>query len=327
MSLPSPPGGTGSVPSATPESLRARAVALGEYGSPSDERELEGLLKSDAPAVRRAAASACGKLIARSPDLRRVLVVPLASAVAKESRPQVLQYLLKALRRCADVLMVPQLDALQDIVRNPGFPSYVRDAANETIAAAEAAAEKARARRKHWCSRCRRIVSEEEERRSVARYGKPYCFHCFEEKTHEDARFEGDVEAAKRLRTTDEVAVQSRGEKRIGDWLAAKGIAYRYDERMMVAGGDRIRPDFYLPEFDLYIEYWGMDTPEYVASRQRKQVLYQRERKKLISLSYRDFDHLEEVLTEKLSRHVPSLSIGGEKTGWAAVSWETGRGW
>ena len=321
----SPPGGTGSVPSAF-ESLRARAVALGEAGDSSALRELERLLKSPAPAVRRAAASACGKLIGRASDLRRLLVVPLASAAAQETRPQVLQYLLKSLRRCADVLMATQVDSLQDIARNPGFPAYVRDAANETISAAEAAAEKARARLKHWCARCRRIVSEEDATRSVARYGKPYCFHCFEEKTHEDARFEVDVEAAKRLRTTDEVAVQSRGEKRIGDWLSAQGIAYRYDERVMVAGGDRIRPDFYLPEFDLYIEYWGMSTPEYVASRQRKQILYQREKKKLISLSYRDFDRLEDALAEKLSRHIPALATEA-KTGWDAIQWESGRGW
>ena len=115
------------------------------------------------------------------------------------------------------------------------------------------------------------------------------------------------MEAAKRLRTVDEVAVQSRGERRIGNWLAAKGIAYRYDERMVVAGGLRIRPDFYLPEFDLYVEYWGMGTPEYVANMRRKQVLYQREGKKLISLGYRDFDRLEQLLEEKLSRYVPSL--------------------
>lgn len=25
-----------------------------------------------------------------------------------------------------------------------------------------------------------------------------------------------------------------------------------------------IRPDFYLPEFDVYIEFWGMDTPAYL---------------------------------------------------------------
>lgn len=294
---------------ASPEAevSRARAVVLGEVGASSDARELEGLLKSPFPAVRRAAASALGKLIDRAPDLRGLLVVPLTAAVEKEARPQVLQYLLKTLRKCADRLTVLQLDVLRDVVRNPNHPAYVRDAANETIAAAEAAEERRRARLKHWCTRCRRVVSEEEAMRSRAKYGKVYCFHCFEEKMHEDALFETNVEAAKRLRTVDEVAVQSRGEKRIGDWLAAKGIAYRYDARVLMAGGDRIRPDFYLPEFDLYIEYWGMDTPAYVANRQKKQILYQRERKRLISLSFRDFDRLEDVLAEKLSRQIPNL--------------------
>ena len=289
------------------EALRARVVALGNGGRSDDYRELEPLLKHPAPAVRRAAASALGKLIDRSPDIRSLLVVPLASAAAKETRPQTLQYQLKALRKCAGFLLEIQLDVVRDIVRNPNWPPYVRDAANEVMSAAETAAEKRRARLKHWCARCRRIVSETEEKRSVAKYGKAYCFHCFEEKMHEDARFESDVESAKRLRTVDEVAVQSQGERRIGDWLAAKGIDYRYDERVMISGGDRIRPDFYLPEFDLYIEYWGMNTPEYVASRQRKQILYQREKKKLISLSFRDFDNLEEILEMKLSRHIPNL--------------------
>lgn len=36
-----------------------------------------------------------------------------------------------------------------------------------------------------------------------------------------------------------------------------------------------VRPDFYLPEFDLYIEYWGMDTEEYVDNMRKKQFHYQ----------------------------------------------------
>ena len=112
------------------------------------------------------------------------------------------------------------------------------------------------------------------------------------------------VEEAKRLRTVNEVAVQSQGERRIGDWLALHGIDYRYDERLMIAKDTRIRPDFYLPEFDLYIEYWGMDTPEYVENMRRKRILYQQARKKLISISYRDFDRIELVLSEKLSKYM-----------------------
>ena len=289
------------------ESLRARVVELGNNGSAADARELADQLKSPFPMVRRAAASALGKLLERAPDLAGTLVPPLTVAIGREERPQVLQYMLKAIRRCEGELTVLQLDVLRDVARNPNHPQYVRVAASEAAAAGEAAARRREARLRHWCARCRKVVGEDEARRSIDRYGKPYCHHCLLEKEHEDAQFATDVEKAKRLRTLDEVAVQSRGERRIGDWLAAKGIAYRYDERMVVAGGVRIRPDFYLPEFDLYIEYWGMDTPEYVANMRKKQVLYQREGKKLISLGYRDFDRLEQLLEEKMSRYVPSI--------------------
>lgn len=287
--------------------MRRRAVELGNAGAAAGVGELEALLKSPAPMVRRAAASALGKLISRDSGLSAMLVGSLAAAAERESHPQVLQYLMKAMRLCAKDMMVFHLDILRDVARNPGFPAYVRDAANEAVAAGDAAAKERESRLKHWCARCHKVVTEEESRQGIDKYGKPYCFHCLEEKIHEDELFVVNVEAAKKLRTVDEVAVQSKGERRIGDWLAKKGIAYRYDERMIIAGDTRIRPDFYLPEFDLYIEYWGMNTPEYLANMKKKQFLYQRERKKLISLSYRDFDRLEQLLQEKLSRYVPSL--------------------
>ena len=94
------------------------------------------------------------------------------------------------------------------------------------------------------------------------------------------------------------------GEKRIANWLAAQKIAYIYDERYRIAEGDLIRPDFYLPEFDIYIEYWGMDTPEYNANHQKKLWLYQRAGKKLVSISFQDLPNLEAVLSLKLSRYI-----------------------
>ena len=96
--------------------------------------------------------------------------------------------------------------------------------ATELPEAVEEEARRREAHLRHWCARCRKVVGEEEARRSIDRYGKPYCHHCLQEKEHEDAQFTTDVEEAKRLRTFDEVAVQSRGERRIGDWLAAKGL-------------------------------------------------------------------------------------------------------
>ena len=286
------------------ERLKQRALELGNAGSRLAYRELLELLKSEFPIVRKTAASALDKLLAREPGLSDVCKVDLIVAIGKESGEQTLQFMLRAAAKCAKDLNRIDLDILRDIARNPSHKDYVRQAASEAIARGEGETRDETARLRHWCTRCRRSISFEESRRGIARYGKPYCRHCLEERIHEDANFEANVETAKRLRTTDEVAVQSQGERRIGNWLAANDIAYQYDERITVAGDFRMRPDFYLPEFDIYIEYWGMDTPEYLANMRKKRILYQRERKKLISLTPDDLENLEETLRLKLSRYI-----------------------
>lgn len=286
------------------EQLRKHAVELGNTGSGEAWRELAGLLSSEYPVVRKAAASALDKLLGREASLAGLCKVPLLSAISRESGEQTLQFMLRAAAKCARHLNRVDLDILRDIARSPAHKDYVRLAASEAVACGEGATQDETARLRHWCTRCRRPISKEESQRGIDRYGKPYCRHCLEERIHEDANFESNVEAAKRLRTVDEVVVQSRGEQRIGNWLAQNAIAYEYDERMIIAGDTRIRPDFYLPEFDIYIEYWGMDTPEYLENMRHKRFLYQREGKRLISLSYKDFDNLEELLKLKLSRYI-----------------------
>ena len=39
-----------------------------------------------------------------------------------------------------------------------------------------------------------------------------------------------------------------------------------------------------LPEYDVYVEYWGMDTTDYKIGMMKKQKLYQQQGKRLISL-------------------------------------------
>lgn len=260
-------------------------------------------MASEFPIVRKTAAGALLKLVERSPSLAGVCRIPLYFAIEKETGEQTLQYMLKVFVFCAEFYTSEDISLLRDLARNPTHKDYVRIAASEAVARGEIAARAKEARLRHWCARCKRPVSAEDSAAGIAKYGKPYCRHCLQERAMEDLRFDRDVEAAKRLRTTDGVAVQSRGERRIGDWLAARAINYVYDERMVIAGDLAIRPDFYLPEFDVYIEYWGMNTPEYVANMEKKRFLYRRDHKKLISLSYRDLDRLEELLELKLSRY------------------------
>ena len=96
--------------------------------------------------------------------------------------------------------------------------------------------------------------------------------------------------------------MQSDGERRIADWLAANRIVYRYDARLRIIEGFQIRPDFYLPEYDVYIEYWGMDTPRYKAGMYLKQDLYMQAGKRLISLYPEDKTRLDDTLGAKLAQ-------------------------
>ena len=282
--------------------LRARALEIGNTLEASAVDELFGLLKCRFPEVRRLAASALGKLAPRHPN-EMLVTEYLAQAAETDDHPQVRQYALKALSKYPNA-SVALLDRLRDLARNPDLKDYVRTAAAEAVAAAQEANRTAYARKHHWCTRCHRRINEEDFMRGMELFGKPYCLHCLDERILESKNFEIVVNEAKAKRTEDGTAVQSQGERRIADYLSLKGVRYVYDERYRMAGDVRIRPDFYLPEFDLYIEYWGMDTPEYVENMKKKLFLYQRAGKKLISLSFRDFDRLEAILEEKLSRYI-----------------------
>ena len=281
---------------------KAKVLELGNSNRGLAAREVIPFLKSEFSEVRRLAASALRKLANAYPDAHSVAIA-LSGPALNDPHPQVQQYALKAMTAYPKESFL-YLTELKDVARNPTLKDYVRAAAAETVAAIESTQRQLDARFHHWCSRCRRNIKEDEYNISFERYGKPYCRHCFDEKLMEDKNFEATVESAKQRRTEDGTVVQSLGEKRIADFLAARHIAYIYDERIRIAGDARIRPDFYLPEFDLYIEYWGMNTPEYNDNKLQKRILYQRANKKLISLSYRELDTLEEVLAEKLSRYL-----------------------
>ena len=97
--------------------------------------------------------------------------------------------------------------------------------------------------------------------------------------------------------------MQSDGERRICEVFNAENIRYRYDERFRILDGYAIRPDFYLPEFDVYVEYWGMDTADYKIGMLKKQQLYQQQGKRLISLYPADKPRIKEALLEKLEQY------------------------
>jgi hypothetical protein len=213
--------------------------------------------------------------------------------------PQTQQYAIRALKKCGAAAKCCVQD-LRDLVRNPAPRDYVRAAAATAADAIEQACQDAAAGLAHRCQRCNGPASAGEVARSTSAFQRVYCDRCFDEVFLERRNFEMQVERNKTIAARDGTIVQSEGERRIAEWLTAHGLAYRYDAKFRIIGEFQIRPDFYLPELDVYIEYWGLATPQYKMSMYKKQLLYQQEGKRLVSVYPADLPRLGSLLSAKL---------------------------
>ncbi len=280
-------------------SLAARAKALGESADGTAFGELAALTGCESPLVRRLAASAMGKLAGLVPPGEAVAVL---RRLLGDAHPQARQYAAKALSgfgAAADAA----LPDLRDIYRNPSEKDYVKRSvllAGTTIREAMRVAE---LQAVHTCRRCNVQVDAAEYARSRHAFQRTFCDRCFDEVYLERRNFDTKVELQKTIQARDGTVVQSDGERRIAEWLHGNGIEYRYDERFRILDGYAIRPDFYLPELDVYIEYWGMDTTDYKIGMLKKKQLYQHEGKRLVSIYPEDKPRLDDVLKGKLGRY------------------------
>jgi len=287
--------------------LATRAVELGNSGDGAGLPELGELLTRDSSEVRRLAASAIGKLAGAADGTAAVAVL---RPVLRDPHPQVRQYAIKALKAYGTAAR-PVLSDLRDIAANVTEKPYNRRDAGLAVETIEEACRIADREAEHRCQRCGANVDADEYARSQRAFQRVFCDKCFDEVYLERRNFDTKVELNKTIRAADGTLVQSDGERRIAEFLQRHGVAYRYDERMRIIDGYAIRPDFYLPEFDVYIEYWGMDTIDYKIGMLKKQKLYQQQGKRLISVYREDRPQIEEVLQSKLSRYV-RLDDAGE---------------
>jgi hypothetical protein len=105
--------------------------------------------------------------------------------------------------------------------------------------------------------------------------------------------------------------VRSGAEKTIADYLYQKGIRYDYESPAYGLNGQLIsRPDFYLPDYHVYVEYWGMlevqdprKRAEYVESMNWKLGKYARNNIKCLSLYHEDLADLNKTLHDRLLVH------------------------
>lgn len=284
--------------------LSARATALGGTADPAALEELSGQLRSSSARVRRLAASALGKLAGIVPAKAAVTaLLPLL----RDAHPQVRQYAAKALGAFGNAAE-SALPDLRDLYRHPAEKDYVKRsllAAGKTIREALRIAERQAV---HACQRCGRIVAADEFARSQQAFHRCFCDHCFDEVFLDRRNWETRVELNRTVQAADGTVVQSDGEQIIAEELASLGLVFRYDNRFRIVKGYAIRPDFYLPELDLYIEYWGLeDKLDYRIGMLEKQKLYQQAGKRLLSLYAHEKPRLRETLREKLKWFVPGL--------------------
>lgn len=109
------------------------------------------------------------------------------------------------------------------------------------------------------------------------------------------------------------VQVRSRAEQRIADYFDSIGLRYEY-ERELEAGffvfTEKVStPDFYLPDYDVYVEYWGMlnvdndhDRSKYTREMKYKMARYHNLGVKFISLYPDNLKSLDWIFRKKFEK-------------------------
>ena len=99
---------------------------------------------------------------------------------------------------------------------------------------------------------------------------------------------------------------ESAGEKKVADFLKKKGLDFDYQKPIIVRHDDKVSiwyPDFYLNDFNIVIEYFGMvEKFSYVKSMKYKQAIFHKEKINFISIYPEMLQHedFEDVLWEKI---------------------------
>lgn len=100
--------------------------------------------------------------------------------------------------------------------------------------------------------------------------------------------------------------VRSKSEKDIDNYLFEHKIPHAYEKKFDVDGKDVIKPDFYLPTQDLYIEHWGYENSEkYNKEKEYKLKIYEEKGTTIICTYESDMEDIEFHLKRKLEQYKP----------------------
>ena len=142
---------------------------------------------------------------------------------------------------------------------------------------------------------------------------KHFCFSCYTKfKAHAiDIKIKNCTETEmldeygnKTIVCADGRKVRSRAEREISNFLYNNKIRYVYEKEFYYQKGNKtktLHPDFYLPDYNLYIEYNELETEEYLKSKEYAMRIYKQNGLNVIIMTGKDIDNPSAFLIPKLN--------------------------
>lgn len=93
----------------------------------------------------------------------------------------------------------------------------------------------------------------------------------------------------------------------IDNWLYNKGIphAYKVSVYMPKNPNKTVLCDFYLPQGNVYIEYWGLENEEQYEKRKAEKIaMYDKNKMNRIDLNENSIERLNDVLPKELGKYI-----------------------
>jgi len=122
---------------------------------------------------------------------------------------------------------------------------------------------------------------------------------------------QSDSQKSSIIRTVDGHIVKSAGESIIDDILYNNNICHCYEKDVYELGTDErtIKSDWFIPVYGnkgVYVEYWGMDSEDYIKNKDAKKKLYKEYNIPLIQIEKDDTKDVS-GLTSRILREYQSL--------------------
>lgn len=106
-----------------------------------------------------------------------------------------------------------------------------------------------------------------------------------------------------KFKCLDDHLVRSKGELIIDNYLYILGFNHIYEKKIKILK-NQVKCDWYLPDYDIYIEYWGFHGKNYLKRKKEKIKLYKKAKLKLISIENHMFSDIYSNISKKLKHYI-----------------------